>query len=225
MELNTLISQFFTDEEVKRAFTSICGTVEDGSYPITKYSVIDEFNEPLQRICDFINKLQNHINNLIATRNNPIIATIDGCKRDIVNKPSLPSDLDEVAKEYATTHLRNNEFPTADSAFKAGAKWMQDPFEKNRLANCDKLTKEENDRETDFATEIIEKEHRQPTFTDAINYGMRVMKEQIMKEAVEGTIICYNDETYSVESCCFDNKEHYHHSGDKARIIVLPKED
>ena len=44
-------------------------------------------------------------------------------------------------------------------------------------------------------------------------------------EAVEGTIICYNDETYSVESCCFDNKEHHHHSGDKVRIIVLPKDD
>jgi len=72
--------------------------------------------------------------------------------------------------------------------FKFGAKWVQDQFEKNRLANCDKLTKEEYDRETDFAIEIIEKEHRQPTFTDAINYGMRVMKDQMMKEAVEGFV-------------------------------------
>ena len=38
-------------------------------------------------------------------------------------KPS--EDLEEAAKEYATTHLRNNEFPTADSAFIAGAKWQK----------------------------------------------------------------------------------------------------
>ena len=34
-------------------------------------------------------------------------------------------DLEEAAEEYATTHLRNNEFPTADSAFKAGAEWQK----------------------------------------------------------------------------------------------------
>lgn len=33
-------------------------------------------------------------------------------------------DLEKAAEEYATTHLRNNEFPTADSAFIAGAKWQ-----------------------------------------------------------------------------------------------------
>ena len=133
--------------------------------------------------------------------------------------------LEEAAEEYSRG-LDYYHYTEDDPAiaFIAGAKWMQDQFEKNRLANCDKLTKEEYDRETDFATEIIEKEHRQPTFTDAINYGMRVMKDQMMKEAVEGTIICYNDETYSVESCCFDNKEHHHHSGDKVKLIVI-KED
>ena len=55
--------------------------------------------------------------------------------------------------------------------------------------------------------------------------GANWQKKQMMNNVVEGTIICYNDETYSVESCCFDNKEHHHHSGDKVRIIVLPKED
>lgn len=35
----------------------------------------------------------------------------------------MPESLEEAAEEYATTHLRNNEFPTADSAFIAGAKW------------------------------------------------------------------------------------------------------
>ena len=35
------------------------------------------------------------------------------------------NDLTEAAEEYATTHLRNNEFPTSDSAFKAGAEWQK----------------------------------------------------------------------------------------------------
>lgn len=40
------------------------------------------------------------------------------------NQDSFTS-LEEAAKEYATTHLRNNEFPTADSAFIEGAKWHE----------------------------------------------------------------------------------------------------
>ena len=130
--------------------------------------------------------------------------------------------LEEAAEEYATTHLRNNEFPTADSAFKAGAKWMQDQFEKNRLANCDKLTKEQYDRETDFAMEIIEKEHRQPTFTDSINYGMRVMKEYLMNEAVEGVVENWNPESHPEITIPLNPEEFT--VGDKVKLIVI-KED
>ena len=45
--------------------------------------------------------------------------------RDFIDTLSEEPDksLEEAAKEYATTHLRNNEFPTADCAFIAGAKW------------------------------------------------------------------------------------------------------
>ena len=39
--------------------------------------------------------------------------------------------LEEAAKEYVTTHLRNNEFPTADIAFIAGAKWQKEQIMKN----------------------------------------------------------------------------------------------
>ena len=41
------------------------------------------------------------------------------------SKEPINEDLEEAAKEYATTHLRNNEFPTADSAFIAGAEWQE----------------------------------------------------------------------------------------------------
>ena len=68
-----------------------------------------------------------------------------------------------------------------DHAFLAGADWQKEQFEKNRLAHCDAVSQEDCDRETDFAMEIIEKEHRQPTFLDAINYGMRLQKDALME--------------------------------------------
>lgn len=90
-------------------------------------------------------------------------------------------NLDEIAQEYVDGVKKYNPEPTWDlmqTAVCYGANWQKEQFEKNRLANCDALSKEEYDRETDFAMEIIEKEHRQPTFNDAINYGMRLQKEQ-----------------------------------------------
>lgn len=102
-----------------------------------------------------------------------------------------------------------------------GAQWQQEQFEKNRLAACDAQTPEEAEREMNFVEHIIKEEHRQPTYSDAIEYGMRlqkqkdnqddsdmaviahldgvesgkaIMKEQMMKEAVEGIIIISHGE-------------------------------
>lgn len=96
-----------------------------------------------------------------------------------------------------------------------GKKLMMEEFEGNRLAACDSQIKEEYDRETDFVDSIIKKEHRQPTFSDAINYGMRLQKEQMMKDAVE---ISYKGGTARI------NGEEKPFEGGKVRVIVLPKE-
>ena len=61
----------------------------------------------------------------------------------------------------------------------------KEQFEKNRLAACDNQTKEEYDRETKFAVDFIEKNNRQPTFSDAINYGMQLQKSQDDDETTE----------------------------------------
>lgn len=106
---------------------------------------------------------------------------------DFIDTMEEESDnsLDEAAEEYqsdARRHaLDNTPIGTAKDAFIAGAKWYEEQFEKNRLAHCDALSKEDYDRETDFAMEIIEKEHRQPTFSDAINYGMRLQKDALLE--------------------------------------------
>lgn len=59
-------------------------------------------------------------------------------------------------------------------------------LKKNRLAACDRQTGEEAEIEHGFVMSIIEKEHRPPTFDDAIKHGMRLQKEQMMKDAIEG---------------------------------------
>jgi hypothetical protein len=40
--------------------------------------------------------------------------------------------------------------------------------------------------ESDFVMGIIESEHRQPTFEDAIKYGMRLQKERLLAKVVDG---------------------------------------
>lgn len=70
--------------------------------------------------------------------------------------------------------------------FKAGAKWQTEQFEKNRLAACDRQAEEEAEIESDFVMGIIESEHRQPTFDDAIKYGMRLQKERLLAKVVDG---------------------------------------
>lgn len=72
--------------------------------------------------------------------------------------------------------------------FETGAKWQEDQLEKNRLAACDRQTEKEAEIEFDFCIGIIENEHRQPTFNDAIKYGMRLQKEQMMVNTTDAMI-------------------------------------
>lgn len=53
--------------------------------------------------------------------------------------------------------------------------WQYEQFENNRLTACDNMTKEEADREQEFMTDFIEKNNRVPTYSDAIEYGKRLM--------------------------------------------------
>lgn len=92
------------------------------------------------------------------------------------------TELDKAANEYANSiaqHDHNKVFSIYD--FKAGANWRYEQFEKNRLAACDNMTKEEAEREQEFTTDFIEKNNRIPTYSDAIEYGRESMKEKLTK--------------------------------------------
>lgn len=149
---------------------------------------------------------------------------------------TLSEEPDKSLEEAANKHIRKVvdaaghpgwDWTTQDitDAFIAGAKWEAEQFEKNRLSACDALTKEEYDREVAFSTEIIEKEHRQPTFTDAINYGMRVQKQQMLKDAVEGRIgaVGLHNSIFIKEPEWAERLDRLN-GGDKVRIVIV-KED
>lgn len=61
-----------------------------------------------------------------------------------------------------------------EEIFEEGAEWKADEFEKERLKQCDTLTKEQAKIESDFVVNFIKKNNCTPTFIDAIEYGMKL---------------------------------------------------
>jgi len=136
-----------------------------------------------------------------------------------VQEVHVSEELEEAPKEYGIrqgAELR----PFATKFFKAGAKWQKEQFEKNRLADCDKMTEEEAEIESDFCIGIIESENRQPTFDDAIKYGMRLQKEQMMAKAFPVEI----DSSRSDGRCILSGNFARFETGDKVKVIVIKEE-
>ena len=94
-------------------------------------------------------------------------------------------DLEEAARTFRDDFLEKNDNDVSkydiEDIFIAGADWRYEQFEKNRLAACDNMTKEEADREQEFTTDFIEKNNRIPTYSDAIEYGRESMREKLIK--------------------------------------------
>ena len=91
-----------------------------------------------------------------------------------------------------------------EKAFKAGANWQYEQFEKNRLnfeprlKHCDELTAEQAQMESDFVVQHLEKNNRTPSFIDAIEYG----RKQMIEKACE-----WLNNFYSEDRHCFLVKE------------------
>ncbi len=66
------------------------------------------------------------------------------------------------------------------------AKWQKQQFEKNRLKHCNSITNEQAELEQCFIDQHLGKYQRMPTFLDAIEYGIMLQKEQMMKDAKSG---------------------------------------
>lgn len=115
---------------------------------------------------------------------------IDGeYNRDRQFENSVSNDLREASFALAKKELINPKFPSDRKyelayMFEEGAKWEADQFEKERLKQCDTLTKEQAKIESDFVVNFIKKNNCTPTFIDAIEYGMKMQKEKMMAKAI-----------------------------------------
>lgn len=91
----------------------------------------------------------------------------------------MTTELDEEAYKYSLKH-RESVYGRVDiiDAFIAGAEWQEKRWENNRLMAQEKATEEECQREMDFVDNHIKKNHRIPTFSDAINYGIEWQKKK-----------------------------------------------
>ena len=105
---------------------------------------------------------------------------------------------------------------------KFGAQWQKQKMEKNRIEHCDDITEEQYNLETGFVDEHLKKYNRIPTILDAIEYGMKLQKEQMMKDAVDAVIgsAGFLSPLY-IEN--YDKVKHYEF-GDKVKLIII-KED
>ena len=142
--------------------------------------------------------------------------------------------LDEAAFDYAEScKYEGGEKLLCIEHFKAGADWKEQKFEKNRLAACDRQTEEEAEIEQSFVIGIIEREHRQPTFDDAIKYGMRLQKEQMIAKAIDAVvsqvpcsneIILYNPSSVDKYYLPQEMNKLGLNKGDKIKLVII-KED
>jgi len=144
-----------------------------------------------------------------------------------MDEEPVNEELEEAAKHYLYSNILYDDVYVGNltdkdciEMSKFGAKWQKEQFEKNRLAACKKQTKEEAEIEADFFMGIIENEHRQPTFDDAIKYGMKKMKEQMMAKAIDGEVGYWNLRGLSVNVKLPYSVE----DGDKVKVILI-KED
>lgn len=156
---------------------------------------------------------------------NDVLDFINSMQEEPIN-----DDLDYAINEYVHDSVEKNGVFTGDEvsrmverAIEFGAKLEKEQFERNRLAACDAQTEQEANIEQDFVIEIIKKEHRQPTYNDAIKYGMKLQREQMMKDAVDGLIFA------KLEDGSIMARSNYFKSGiinylDNVKLIIV-KED
>lgn len=107
------------------------------------------------------------------------------------------------------------------------ANWQKEQYEKNRLKHCDSISNEQADLEQKFIDQHLDNYNRMPTFLDAIEYGMSLKEEQMMKGATDVTVhIEAGNYPYipQIELYDYDKDIPLAKEGDKYKMILI-KED
>jgi len=171
------------------------------------------YNDKAKEDYRFLSEIEEFIK---ASQEEPVSADMWEASKQYALRQVLAST-DTKMSEQAYLDLRLFSGLELAVAHKDGAQWQKEQFEKNRLAACDRQTDEEAEIEQSFVMGIIEREHRQPTFDDAIKYGMRLQKEQMIAKAIDAKLL----EGHLIRQ---KGVTHPLHVGDKVKVIVI-KED
>ena len=116
-----------------------------------------------------------------------LLSFIDSMQEEPVSEELEEAALQHLQKHYDTSVIWDEDEKCVVRDFKAGANWKEQQFEKNRLKHCNSITNEQAELEQGFIDQHLNKYNRMPTFLDAIEYGMRLQKEQqLTAEVVDG---------------------------------------
>ena len=180
----------------------------------------------LQKIREDVERIINRRLNLLNGDYFDLNEETDGLTNEIMDiidplqEEPVSEDLGEYINELSK-QFQEVSFAKLSRIAVRVAKWQKEQFEKNRLAHCDAQTEEEAEIELDFVMSIIEKEHRQPTFDDAIKYGMNLQKEQMMAKAGNGRIDAIsNRQTRAHITVVFDSPRDIEVL-DRLKVIVI----
>ena len=141
-----------------------------------------------------------------------VLTYIDSLKEEPVSE-DLGEYINELSKQFPDVS-----FAKLSRIAVRVAKWQKEQFEKNRLEHCNSITNKQAELEQSFIDQHLDKNDRMPTFLDAIEYGMRLQKEQMMKGAIDGIARPDQRELW----CNLDSFNLKY--GNKVKVIVI-KED
>ena len=123
------------------------------------------------------------------------------------NRPKLSDNLEEAAEKYENEHtFRKYEGGyysdiTMSEAFKAGAQWQKDQMNEAWLKD------------------------REGCFWDGVNEGKKAMKDQILKEAVEGKIYGdikdQEDEPYEIWAESYSLPKDKFHLHENVKLVII----
>lgn len=137
---------------------------------------------------------------------------------EFVEEP-VSEDLNTAAKEYANNITEKIGYRLQlRRAVCFGAQWKEEQFEKNRLEHCNNITNEQAELEQGFVDQHLDKYDRMPTYLDAIEYGMRLQKEQMMEQTIDG-IARPDDSELWCDLDSFNLKD-----GNKVKVIIIKEE-
>lgn len=136
---------------------------------------------------------------------------------------------EEYVKHYASGQGGYESVPVdiALRAIEYAKRETKQQFENNRLKHCNNITNEQAELEQGFIDQHLDEHQRMPTFLDAIEYGMNLQKEQMIKNAVDGVVAASagGDGWVNIATGFVKSEDVNVKFGDKIKIIIIKNDE